>query len=307
MDSLNRRATFPWFAFRVVVVHTLTYFVFGLIMSNLLDYGELFRREVIRDYMRPIDDHNLLAGPFLQPIRGLIFAIGLWPLRELLVARKRGWLVLWGLLVTIGILSTPAASPGSFEGMVYTRLPLWYHLIGYPEIVLQTLAFSILLVRWEQRHARRVEASVPRRTQLWTEIVRAVAAACFAWIGYAIGGILLALRANARAAATGAPKIDFEAAGKDVKIQLMFVVAFAVNAALVFWIARRWNARRIALPVVFLLFWFVDALVPWAYQTVVLGGSSIPSAILLGLFPAAIITLAIRTAPRALEQPLAAA
>ncbi len=305
MDSPNRRTTFPWFALRVIAVHTLTYFAFGVIMSNLLDYQELFRRPVIRDYMIPFDDHNIVAGPFLQPIRGLVFAIGLWPLRELLVASKRGWLVLWGLLVTIGILSTPAPSPGSLEGLVYTRLPLWFHLIGLPEIVLQTLAFSVFLVLWERRHASAAEARAPR-TMLAAEIVRAIAIACFAWFGYAAGGILLALRANARAAEAGAPAIDFEAAGKNVKIQLMFVAAFVVNAALIFWIARLWNARRINLPAVFFLFWFVDALVPWLYQTLVLGGSSVPTAVLLGLLPAVIITLGIRTTPRALERPLAA-
>ena len=44
----------------------------------------------------------------------------------------------------------------------------------------------------------------------------------------------------------------------------------------------------------FLLFWFVDALVPWLYQTFVFGTSSIPTAIMLGFFPAVIITLSIR-------------
>jgi len=84
--------------------------------------------------MLQMEGHNILLGPFMQPVRGLNFAIGLWPLRDLLIEKKRGWLILWGLLVTLGILSTPAAAPGSVEGVLYSRLPLWYHLIGRPEI-----------------------------------------------------------------------------------------------------------------------------------------------------------------------------
>ena len=42
------------FAGKVVLIHTATYFVFGLIMSNVFDYGRIFQQEVIRDYMRPM-------------------------------------------------------------------------------------------------------------------------------------------------------------------------------------------------------------------------------------------------------------
>jgi hypothetical protein len=50
MNTRNSRKTFPGFALRVIVAHTATYFIFGFIMSNVFDYGEVFRREVIRDY-----------------------------------------------------------------------------------------------------------------------------------------------------------------------------------------------------------------------------------------------------------------
>jgi hypothetical protein len=35
-------------------VHLITYSAFGLLISNLFDYTELFQREVIRDFMRPV-------------------------------------------------------------------------------------------------------------------------------------------------------------------------------------------------------------------------------------------------------------
>jgi hypothetical protein len=294
MNTQTNWKTFFAFALKVIVAHMATYFIFGIIMSTVFDYGEIFQREIIRDYMLPMDEHNIVLGPFLQPIRGLIFAIGLWPLRGFLVEKKRSWLTLWGLLVTIGILSTPAASPGSIEGMLYSKLPMWYHLMGYPEIVLQTLVFSIWLVWWERQSAKSHEAVAKTENPLVTEIVKAIMTACFAYIGYAAGGLLLAAMANANATSTGAEPVDIEAAGANFKMQFMFVIAFVANTFAVFWIARRWLADRMKLWIVFLLFWLIDAFVPWLHQTLVFGSPFIPTAILLGFFPAVIIAVSIR-------------
>lgn len=292
MKASNELKTFLSFALKVIIAHTLTYFIFGMIMSNLFDYGEIFRREIIRDFMLPIDDHNILLGPFMQPVRGLIFALGLWPLRNLLIEKKRGWLVLWGLLVSIGILSTPAAAPCSIEGILYTKLPLWYHLIGLPEILLQTLTFSIWLVWWERQSLKSKEPSTKKENPLLAEIIKSVMTACFAYIGYAIGGLLLV--GITSAASGGAESVDIEAAGGDLKMQFMFVIAFLVNVIAVFWIARKWMLGQIALWLIFVIFWLVDSFVPWLYQIIVYGSSSIPMVFLLGLFPALIITLSIR-------------
>ena len=294
MNSRNDWKMFLGFALRVIIAHTLTYFVFGIIMSNVFNYAEIFKQAVIRDYMLPIDQHNVLIGPFMQPVRGLIFAIGLWPIRSFLIEKKRGWLTLWGLLVTIGILSTPAASPGSIEGMLYSKLPMWYHWIGYPEIMLQTLTFSIWLIWWEHQSVRSHEMVIKNENPLIAEIVKAIMTACFAYIGYAIGGLILAFNANSKAAATGTGGIDIEAAGADFKMQFMFVIAFLVNALTIFWIARKWQTHQIKLWMIFLIFWFVDALVPWLYQTFIFGASSIPTVIMLGFLPAVIIAISTR-------------
>lgn len=286
--------TFIAFALKVIIVHTLTYFIFGIIFSNVFNYRQIFAREIIRDFMLPFDNHNILLGPFLQPLRGLIFAIGLWPIRGYLLEKKRGWLILWGLLVTIGILSTPAAAPSSIEGILYTRLPMWYHLLGLPEITLQTLAFSIVLVLWERRSMIGTEKKAKKENPLLSEIIKAIMTACFAYIGYAVGGLLLVAIVNAGAGAESAGSVDIKAAGADFKMQFMFIVAFMINVIAVFWVARRRQANRIALWAVFLLFWFVDAAVPWLYQTIVFGSSSIPAVVVLGLFPAVIIAITIK-------------
>jgi hypothetical protein len=290
----NHWKTFIAFVLRVIAVHTVTYFIFGIILSNVFNYGEVFQRAIIRDYMLPMNEHNVILGPFLQPLRGLIFAIGLWPIRSLLIEKKRGWLILWGLLVTIGILSTPSAAPSSIEGMLYSKIPMWYHLMGFPEITLQTLVFSIWLVWWEQRAVKGRETGTKKEIPLAADIVKAIMTACFAYIGFAAGGLLMVAIANANAGATGAAPIDIEAAGANFKMQFMFVVAFIFNAITAFWIARKWQKNQIALWGIFLLFWSVDAIVPWLYQTIVFGSSSIPGVLVLGFFPAVIIAISIR-------------
>ena len=297
MNARDDGKAFLIFAGQVMVAHTLTYFVAGLIASNVFHYGAVFEMPVIRDYMLPIAQHNVLIGPFLQPVRGLIFAIGLWPIRRLLIEHKHGWLVLWGLLVTLGILSTPAAAPGSIEGLLYTKLPLWYHIMGLPEILLQTLVFSIWLVWWQRQSIKAPGAAKPV-SPLAAEIVRAIMAACFAYIGYAVGGLLLAWLANANAAASGGQAVDIQAAGANLKMQLMFVPAFIANVLAAFWLARRWQAGRVALWALFGIFWLLDAAVPWLYQTLVFGGSFIPTVLVLGFFPALIITISIWASSR---------
>lgn len=274
------------FAGKVALVHTLTYFVFGLIMSNLFDYGRLFQQEVIRDFMRPIDSSSVFLGPLVQPIRGLLFALGLWSIRRTIVESKHGWLILWGIFVTFGILGTPAAAPSSLEGVIYSKLPLWYHLIGLPEILLQTLTFSLILVWWERRRYRPSQPLGKSKSALWADILKGVMIACFAYMGYAVGSILSAIIVRAN--------IDMQSAASDWKTQMMFVVAFVVNAVLILPVSKRWIAHRIAWWQVFLLFWLVDTVVPLVYQWIFLSPMPLPLAILIGFFPALVITIGIR-------------
>ena len=51
-------------------------------------------------------------------------------------------------MVVLGIFGTFGPTPGSLEGMIYTVLPLWVHLRGMPEVLLQSLALSGVLFYW---------------------------------------------------------------------------------------------------------------------------------------------------------------
>jgi hypothetical protein len=90
------------------------------------------------------------AGPLFNIIRGLLFGSVLYPFRDTLVARKWGWVNLWALFLVFALFSTIGPGPGSIEGLIYTNVPMRHHLITPWEGMVQTLVFSLLLIRWEK-------------------------------------------------------------------------------------------------------------------------------------------------------------
>ena len=142
-------------AVKTIVVHAVTYFVMGLLASTLLNYGSWYAESYLSGFMRQIDNPMVMAGPLFQPIRGLLFAVVFYLLRDVLFGRKNGWLIMWVILVFIGILSTFGPSPGSVEGMIYTILPFWDHLKGWPEVMIQALLFSLILTYWVDHPEKR--------------------------------------------------------------------------------------------------------------------------------------------------------
>jgi hypothetical protein len=133
-------------ALKTIVVHTVTYFFIGVPLFFLFNYSEGFTAPELACWMRPTDDPLVRAGLLFQPIRGLVFALAFFPIREILFGKKNGWLIMWWLLIALGILSTFGPSPGSIEGLVYTILPL--SISTYLEVTLQSFSLSVILFLW---------------------------------------------------------------------------------------------------------------------------------------------------------------
>jgi hypothetical protein len=131
-----------------IVAHTVTYFVAGILAYTLNDYETAYSKPPLSYFMRPTSDRWVMAGPLLQPIRGVIFALAFYPLRGVLFGRPRGWLILWWLLLALGVLSTFGPAPGSVEGLIYTTIPPLAQILGLWEVVLQSLLLSVVLVYW---------------------------------------------------------------------------------------------------------------------------------------------------------------
>jgi hypothetical protein len=133
---------------KATLVHTVTYFIIGFLSFTLLNYSARFNDPAVSSFMRATDDPWVAAGTFFQVLRGLLFGLVFFALREIVFARKNGWLILWWVLIVVGILAPFGAAPGSIEGLVYSRLPLWFHLFGLPEIVIQALLLAFLTHYW---------------------------------------------------------------------------------------------------------------------------------------------------------------
>lgn len=140
---------------KTAIVHTITYFVAGVLAYKLGGYEKTFSQPPLSYIMRPTSNPLVMAGPLFQPIRGVIFASALYPFRTILFAERRGWLILWWLLLALGVLSTFGPAPGSVEGLIYTVIPPLAQLLGLWEVILQSLLFSVILFYWVNHPEKR--------------------------------------------------------------------------------------------------------------------------------------------------------
>lgn len=139
------------FTWRVTALHTVTYFVAGLFFSQLFNYSSLFDTEILSVYMKPVSSPWVAAGPALNILRGILFGLILWGLKDAFLNVKYGWLKLWSVFLGFAVVGTAAAAQGSLEGIIYSELPLMTHLKGLPEVLTQTLLFSVLLLQWYRK------------------------------------------------------------------------------------------------------------------------------------------------------------
>ena len=147
-------SSFREFLWRVIAVHIITYFLAGGLAYTIFSYDKLYATGTLQYLMKPVTSMWIAAGPALQIFRGILFALVLWPFRKIILFEKYGWLKLWLLFVGLAILGTAGASPGSFEGIIYSKLSLHEHFTGLPETLLQTLLFSVLLFYWYKKPSR---------------------------------------------------------------------------------------------------------------------------------------------------------
>ncbi|MEN8173357.1 MAG: hypothetical protein ABFS03_10810, partial [Chloroflexota bacterium] len=133
---------------KTTIVHTVSYMVMGMLASIVLSYETFFIEPPLNVYMRPFDHPLIMAGPLFQPIRGLLFGVVFFLLRERFFRKSDGWLVMWITLIVLGVVSTFGAAPGSIEGMIYTTLPFAEHFPGWLEVMTQAFLLSLITFYW---------------------------------------------------------------------------------------------------------------------------------------------------------------
>lgn len=160
MITKETTTSFWGFLGRTIVAQLVTYFFMGVLTVwagvHIYAYYGANPDPLFTALQRPIESPLVIAGPLFQILRAAIFAVALYPFRSIFLERKWGVISLWGLFLALAIFAPAGEAPGSIEGVVYTNLPPLFHLIYLPEIVIQTLAFSWLLVTWDHHKDKKL-------------------------------------------------------------------------------------------------------------------------------------------------------
>jgi hypothetical protein len=143
-----KQPSFTSITLKTVIVHTVTYFIVGLIAYSLFDYSSSFADPALSSLMRPTTDPIVQAGVLFQPIRGILFGLVFYLLRDVLFQKQYGWLITWITLVVIGIYSTFGTAPGSIEGLIYTKTSFDSLWGGGFEVWTQSFLLSVLTFYW---------------------------------------------------------------------------------------------------------------------------------------------------------------
>jgi hypothetical protein len=136
---------------RYTIVHVLVYLIVGLVFMYIMNYRDAFETYDQFSNYRSLDSPIVRAAVFFQLLRGLMIGLIIYPFREIIIESQLGWLMLFSLLFGLTCLGAINASPGSIEGMIYTKMSLEEHLVGYPEVIVQSLGISIIFWKWEKK------------------------------------------------------------------------------------------------------------------------------------------------------------
>ena len=139
--------TFIW---RITASHTVAYVIAGIFALKVFRYDEIFGAGTL-SFMRPTNSVWVAAGPGLQVIRGVLLAFFLFPFRTIFFETKNGWIKFWFLLFGLSYFLTISAAPGSFEGFIYTTIPMKYHFLGIPEVLLYLTLFTSFIWYWYKK------------------------------------------------------------------------------------------------------------------------------------------------------------
>lgn len=154
--DLEGHERFSGFIGRFTLLHVLTYALAGILLFTLQNYEEAFAVQQQFELFRPLDHPLVMAAIPIQILRGGLLAAFFFPFYGTFI--KRGWSVLFGLVLGLIALGSPGFIPGLLSDMVSGK-PFAEFLIGPVEIVVQMLLFSTLLYLWERRSFKKAQAS----------------------------------------------------------------------------------------------------------------------------------------------------
>lgn len=141
------------FCMIVIVAQILTYYFAGIIAQTMLGASEFYPPSP--NAISYLKDPHLASVqlwiPPTQALRGLLFAVVLFPFRKRILdfGAWRGGLLLSGIIFIMGYV---AASGGIIEHFVFfSEYPPKFAAITFVEGLIHTLLMGQAIVRWDMR------------------------------------------------------------------------------------------------------------------------------------------------------------
>ncbi|MCP4535716.1 MAG: hypothetical protein GY832_01050 [Chloroflexi bacterium] len=113
-EHSNKNKSIVGFIGRFAVVHTIVYFIAGMIFAALMNYQEQF---ATISFMRPFEHPLVILGPSLQLFRGALLALAFLPFRQVIMENKRGWIYLFVTLLILHARRSGRSRSGKDRGV----------------------------------------------------------------------------------------------------------------------------------------------------------------------------------------------
>ncbi len=152
LSKMNRKSLIAYLG-RFTLIHFVIYMLIGVVFMQLASYEEAFLEMEAFELYRPLDSIILPILVFAgQLIRGPLLALFILPFYDRIIKSKRGWLLLYGLLLGLLVVS-PLWIRELYIPLNFTQLAdlIGVLQVGLPEIIVQTLLISILFYKLERR------------------------------------------------------------------------------------------------------------------------------------------------------------
>ncbi len=141
------------YALRFTLLHVIIYLIVGSLFYEISGYEEALATMEAFELWRNLESLGMVMAVFFGQIgRGAFLALVLYAFYNTYMSRKNGWLLLFGLLLGLKVfpaLFTPFESLG--DAIIEAA-------VGLPEILAQTLVFSLVFYAWEKRRNLKKES-----------------------------------------------------------------------------------------------------------------------------------------------------
>ena len=146
------RQIFKGYIFRFVILHLFSYWIIGSLFYQFSGYKDALESMELFTLWRSLETLSAVFLIFFgQIFRGLFLALLLYPFYQIYITKRRGWTLLYLLMIGLTILGSPLfltefiSFKGSFSEILQSII------IGIPEIFSQMLVFSLLFFYWQRK------------------------------------------------------------------------------------------------------------------------------------------------------------